>query len=256
MPTDYPRPSVQQFEGDSISFHFEKELSQSLNQLMRETGTTLYMVLLAVYNILLSKYSGQEDIIIGTPTAGRNHAALENVIGLLMETFAIRNYPADDKSFAGFLAEVKKNALDAFENQGYPFGKLLKHVWDENDRSRNPLFDVMLMVQNIDTDTGTEESAVGALKLVPYEDDSHSVSKVDLTLVAFESEEKIFFILEYCTKLFKTETMERFISSFKKIVSTVVDNKKIKLADIQISHDLLTAVSSGAYKGAESEFRF
>jgi non-ribosomal peptide synthetase component F len=214
------------------------------------------MVLLAVYNILLSKYSGQEDIIIGTPTAGRNHADLEHVIGLLVETLAIRNYPEEGKTFEEFLGEVKKNALDAFENQGYPFGKLLKHLWDESDRSRNPLFDAMLMVQNLDDDTDTEESGIGALILVPYEDDSHNVSKVDLTLVAFEREEKIFFILEYCTALFKRDTMERFISSFKKIVSAVVDNKRIKLADIQISHDLLTAVSPRAYQGAESEFDF
>jgi tyrocidine synthetase-3 len=256
MPTDYPRPSIQQFAGNTISFHFNRQLSQSLNQLMRKTGTTLYMMVLAIYSILLSKYSGQEDIIIGTPTAGRNHAALENVIGLLMETFAIRNYPTEDKVFAEFLAEVKTHALDAFENQAYPFGELLKHVWDENEHSRNPLFDAMLVVQNLDTETDTQEPGIGTLKLVPYEDDSHRISKVDLSLVVFEREEKIFFILEYCTALFKRETMERLISSFKEIVVTVLRNKTIKLGDIRLSHDLLTAVSSGEYEGAESEFDF
>ncbi|UCH94256.1 MAG: amino acid adenylation domain-containing protein [Candidatus Aminicenantes bacterium] len=258
MPTDYPRPSIQRFEGDSISFYFEKELSGHLHRLMKETGTTLYMMLLALYNITLSKYTGQEDIIIGSPTAGRNHADLENIIGLLMETLVIRNYPEEDKTFEEFLEEVKKNALDAFENQAYPFGELLKHVWDESDRSRNPLFDSMLIVQNMNTDAGPgrEEPGIEGLRVIPYEGASHKVSKVDFTLEAEEKEDKIFFILEYCTKLFKRETMERLISSFKEIVLTVVRNKTIKLGDIRLSHDLLTAVSSSAYKGAESEFDF
>jgi len=256
MPTDYPRPSIQRFDGDTISFHFEKELSQALNRLMKETGTTLYMTLLALYNIVLSKYTFQKDIIIGTPIAGRNHADLENVMGLLLETLAVRNYPQETKTFEQFLEEVKQNALNAFENQAYPFGELIKHVWDENDRSRNPLFDAMLNVLNIENmDTPREERRTGDLRLTPYEYDSHNVSKVDLTLTAFEREDKIFFTLEYCTKLFNRETMERFVNSFKSIVSTVVENKAVKLADIQIPHDLVTAASN-VFRAVESEFDF
>ena len=140
---------------------------------------------------------------MGTPTAGRNQAELEPVIGLLMETLAIRNYPGKEKTAAEFLEEVKKNALDAFENQGYPFGELLKHVWDESDRSRNPLFDAMLMVQNLDSPPYDNQSGLGELQLIPYEEGSHSVSKVDLTLVVYEEDDKIFFSLEYSTALFK-----------------------------------------------------
>jgi amino acid adenylation domain-containing protein len=256
MPTDYPRPAVQQFEGDCIQFSFEEELTQSLKGLMRETGVTLFMVLLAVYNILLSKYTDRGDITIGTPTAGRNHADLARVIGLLVETLAIRNYPGDSKTVEEFLGEVKENALNAYENQVYPFGELIKHVWDEKDRSRNPLFDAMLNVQNLDTTGSGEESGLAVLQIIPYQDDSYKVSKLDLTLTAVEKEDKILFALEYCTKLFKKETMQRLISSFKKISAAVARDKTIKLGEIRISHDLLTAESSGAYQGTESEFGF
>jgi acyl carrier protein len=179
-----------------------------------------------------------------------------NVLGLLLETLAVRNYPQETKTFEQFPEDVKQNALKAFENQAYPFGELIKHVWDENDRSRNPLFDAMLNVLNIENmDTPREERRTGDLRLMPYEYDTHDVSKVDLTLTAFEREDKIFFTLEYCTKLFNRETMERFVNSFKSIMSTVVENKTVKLADIQISHDLVTAASN-VFRAVESEFDF
>jgi amino acid adenylation domain-containing protein len=255
MPWDYPRPPVQSFEGDSISFHFEAELSRKLNLLVRESGTTLYMVLLALYNILLSKYIRQKDVIVGTPTAGRKHPDLENIIGLLLETIAIRNYPEGEKTFEEFLEEVKENTLNAYENQAYPFSQIIKQpgIENENDRSRNPLFDVMLIVQNIDT--RLEDLRIDELKIEPYQGTSHKVSKVDITLEAVEGEEGIFFNLEYCTKLFKRETMIRFINSFKKVASVVLEDRKIRLKDIEIPHDLIMGTAN-VYETAESEFDF
>ena len=93
MPSDYTRPLVQSFDGDSVNFEIDKKLTEKLNKLVAETGATLYMVLLAAYNILLSKYTGQEDIIVGSPIAGRQHADLENIIGMFVNTLAMRNYP-------------------------------------------------------------------------------------------------------------------------------------------------------------------
>ena len=253
MPIDYPRPPVQSFAGDSIGFHFEKELTLDLHLLMRESSATLYMILLALYNISLSKCTGQEDIIIGTPTAGRNHLNLENIIGLLIETIAIRNFPEGDKTFAEFLYEVKENTLNAYENQEYPFSELVKQVGNEKEHSRNPLFDAMLIVQNIDPLLEEEELENHELKVVQYEGANKKVSKVDLTLEAAEKQEGIYFKLEYCTALFKRETIDRFITIFKEIAASVMENKKIKLKDIKISHDLGTAAAK-IYEGAEIEF--
>ncbi len=253
MPADYPRPSFQSFAGDSIDFQFDEVFTRKLHALMKETGTTLFMVLLALYTILLSKYTRQQDILIGIPIAGRSQKDLEDVIGLFIETLVIRNFPAGDKTFDAFLKEVKENTLNAFENQAYPFRELLKKVADEGDFSRNPLFDAMLIVQK--RDTSLETFQVGELRFMPYERASHVEAKVDINLDVKEKDGKVFFTLEYCTALFERETMERFASFFKKAASTAVDNKGIKLADIKLSHDLMTA-SSDIYEQAGLEFEF
>jgi non-ribosomal peptide synthetase component F len=210
MPFDFPRPSVQSFEGDQFHFTLEKSLTRHLNHLVKETGTTLFMVLLAVYNMLLARYTGQEDIVIGTTIAGRSHPDLANIIGLLIETLALRNYPLGNLRFEEFLKEVKQTTLKAYENQAYPFKELIKKVWDENDLSRNPLFDAMLMVQNFEP----AEFELEGLRFFPYEspgNETPHMSKVDFTLEAQEAGEEIYFSLEYCTRLYKRETMERFV---------------------------------------------
>ena len=150
MPTDYPRPAVQSFEGDSIDFNVDSELTKELNKLAAETGSTLYMVLLAAYNVLLSKYTGQEDIVVGSPIAGRQHADLDNIIGMFVNTLAMRNFPESSKTFKEFLAEVKDNALRAYENQDYQFEELVEKLNIPRDMSRNPLFDTMFVMQNTD----------------------------------------------------------------------------------------------------------
>ncbi|MCP5046907.1 MAG: hypothetical protein GY940_07025, partial [bacterium] len=253
MPTDYPRPPVQSFEGDRFAFGFGKDLSRRLNLLMRETGTTLYMVLLSIYSILLSKYSDQEDIIVGTPIAGRNHADLANIIGLLLETMAIRNYPQAGKTFEAYLLEVRENTLNAYENQAYPFRELMEQVGDKDDPGRNPIFDVMLLVQNVDAPL--EKSVIEDLRAVPYGKEEQKVSKVDLTLTAVEEDDEIFCTLEYCTKLFKRETIGRFAGLFKDITESVVNNRKIKLADIEVSYELVQATSN-VYEEDSNDFDF
>ncbi|MCU5332366.1 condensation domain-containing protein, partial [Bacillus wiedmannii] len=136
MPTDFPRPSIQSFEGCSTSFDLDKELTENLNALAKETGTTLYMVLLAAYNVLLSKYTGQEDIVVGSPVAGRPHADLQSIIGMFVNTLAMRNYPKSNQTFEEFLDGVKENALIAYENQDYQFEQLVERLEIPRDMSR------------------------------------------------------------------------------------------------------------------------
>ncbi|UCH96966.1 MAG: amino acid adenylation domain-containing protein, partial [Candidatus Aminicenantes bacterium] len=232
MPLDYPRPTIQRFEGERIRFQLEEQLTRELNTLSKKTGTTLYMILLATYNLLLAWYTGQEDIIVGTPSAGRNHADLENTIGFFLETMAIRSYPTDDKLFNLFLEETRTTTLEAYENQDYPFRELIKKVGNGNHLSRNPVFDVMLNVLNQDQ----AELKLPGVNIIPFDFDAR-VSKVDLTLEAREVGDKIVLELEYCTALFKRETIERLSQHFVNILRQVLNDPHIRLSGLEILNE-------------------
>ncbi|MBX4267620.1 amino acid adenylation domain-containing protein, partial [Clostridium estertheticum] len=192
-------------------------------------GATTYMTLLSAYNILLSRYSGQEDIIVGSPIAGRPHADLQGIVGMFVNTLAMRNYPKGEKTFKKFLQDVKGNALSAYENQEYQFDKLIEELDIRRDLSRNALFDTMFVLQNIDI----KELEIDNLKFKQYEFEN-KISKFDLTLSATEIGEEIVFNMEYCTKLYKKETIERLIGHFLNILREVVENPEIKLSEIEM----------------------
>jgi hypothetical protein len=156
LPIDYRRPVIQSFEGINVYFQLTEKETRTLNEIARLTGTTLFMALLAVYNIFLSKICNQEDVVVGTGTAGRRHPDIQHIIGIFVNTLALRNYPSKQKSFEDFLKEVRKTTLGAFENQEYPFEELVEKVKVKRDTSRNPLFDVMFMLQNIDNNEPVE----------------------------------------------------------------------------------------------------
>ena len=147
LPLDHARPSRQSFEGDIVTFEIGEDDTAALNAMALNRDATLYMVLLSVFNILLAKLSDQQDIIIGTPVAGRGHDDLQSIIGMFVNTLALRNFPGREKSFTSFLAEVKERTLTAFENQYYPFEELVDHLLLNRDTGRNPLFDVMFALQ-------------------------------------------------------------------------------------------------------------
>jgi amino acid adenylation domain-containing protein len=238
MYTDFPRPPVQSFTGDAILFSMGKTLTRKIRQLTAETGVTLFMLLLAALNVLLSRYSAQEDIVVGTPIAGRVHADFEDIIALFINVLPIRNFPQKNKTFRQFLTEVKENTLQAYENQGYPFETLLEKLNVEKDLGRNPLFDVELVVLNMDAPALETKG----LTFTPYEH-KLDVSQVDIDIYVAEYEEEIRANLMYCTDLFKKETIEGFIAFFKEILSTAADNKEVTLKDIEMSHHLAAARS-------------
>lgn len=270
MPADFPRPPIQSFAGAHLKHVIEAGLSRKLNRLVKDTETTLFMALSAILFVLLYKYSGQTDIIIGTTSAGRNYPGLGNVIGMLMRTLTIRGFPEDNKMFSDFLAEIKTSTLAVFDNQDYPFQELLDKVRGENDLSRNPLFDVMLLVQNmeerrnvqagIDT-SGVNPAELGVDKKEMNADDvntgdlGHFELPVDIQIDVWEREEKIIFFFEYCIDLFKKETMERFSNYFIEIIRIVVENPDIKLGDIDILHDY-GAAGLDMISRDETEFGF
>ncbi|MCX7920819.1 MAG: amino acid adenylation domain-containing protein [Clostridia bacterium] len=223
MPTDYPRPYEQSFDGDRLKFKAEKELTTKLKKLTAETGTTLYIVLMAAYNILLYKYTGQEDIVVGFPIAGRQHAGLENIIGMFVNTLALRNYPVGNKTFKEFLQEVKHNALKAYENQDYQFEELIDKLDIHRDLSRNPLYDTIFVLQN------HVKSGEGNNQLF-----ENKTSKFDITLEALEVKGELSFELEYCTRLFKEETIQRLSGHYINILKEITANPIIKLEEIDM----------------------
>jgi len=231
LPYDYMRPAVQSFEGGTVDFQLEKKNTGLLKTCASQQGATLFMVLLTVTNIFLSKLSGQEDIVIGTPAAGRRHADLEGIIGMFVNTLALRNYPCRQKTFIDFLTEVKKKTLDVYENQEYQFDELVEQLGGKvkRDAGRNPLFDVMFTLQNLET----LEIEIKGLKLESVDYD-HNISQFDLTLTAREIEGNLVFSFEYCTRLFKEKTIQRFTGYFKKIVSFVLEHPGKKILEIEI----------------------
>jgi amino acid adenylation domain-containing protein len=233
LPTDYPRPLIQNFTGDSLEFTLGKTAANDLNKMASQENVSLYMILLALTNVWLSRLCNQEDIIIGIYTTGRTHADLEQIIGMFLKTLALRTYPKTNSSFNEFLAEVKESTLEAFENQDYPFESLVKKVMAQRKSNRNPLFDAAIDLHN-DADkkfSGSSTTGDKLLKVKPYPYEMRE-SKLDIGIIVLQTADNLFFTVEYSTQLFKKETIESFFEYFKDIVSQVITNRNIKLKEI------------------------
>jgi acyl carrier protein len=251
LPYDYPRPITQSYEGNTLEFHLDIEVTRALKQLAHEEEATVFMVLLALYNVLLGKLSWSEDIVVGIPTAGRNHVELHHIIGMFVNTLALRNYPGGEKTFKAFLKEVKYTALAAFENQDYPFEDLVGKVATGRDPSRSPLFDTMFTLQNIDI----PEAEIPGLKLTPY-DYKLPVSLFDMTWSGVEKEETLWFSVEYCTRLFKEQKVRNFVDYFKTTIDIVLEDRGTRLDDIDISPGLTDLEETNYEEEAAGDFGF
>ncbi|MGC2775264.1 MAG: amino acid adenylation domain-containing protein, partial [Bradyrhizobium sp.] len=227
LPTDFPRGAIQSFEGDLVKFHAGPETVERLRAINRRCGTTMHMTLMAAYTILLSKYTGQEDIVVGTPVAGRNHASLQRVVGMFVNTLAMRNQPRGELTFDDFLGRVRSNALEAYGNQDYQFEELVDRLAVERNLSRNPLFDTVFA--SVNGGGGTYE--VDGLEIELFDFD-WKISKFDLTLLAVEREAGLHFELEYSTRLFRRSTMERFAAHYTRILEQIASDPDRKIADL------------------------
>ncbi|MCR8843449.1 amino acid adenylation domain-containing protein [Paenibacillus sp. SC116] len=229
MPTDFVRPAIQRFEGDSIEFVIGKQRSERLRQLAAHTGSTLYMVLLAAYTALLHKYTGQEDVIVGTPIAGRPHADLERLIGMFVNTLALRTRPSGDKTFYDYVMEIKEHALEAYENQDYPFEELVEKLNVRRDLGRQPLFDTMFVLQN------TEETSLSmeGVHWKPYPT-GHTVAKFDLIFQANEQGEDLVCSFDFATSLYTPESMQRMSQHLLQLIDVILDNPQAKLSSVDM----------------------
>ncbi|MBU3198524.1 amino acid adenylation domain-containing protein [Clostridium estertheticum] len=229
LSTDYLRPTIKDYSGDSYEFVIDNRTTKRLKNLAINNSTTLFTVLLASYNILLSKYSTQEDIIIGVPVVGRSHKDLNELIGMFVNTLAMRNYPKSEKKFNKFLSEVKDNTLKAYENQNYQFEELVSKLDIERNLSRSTLFSAIFNMNNI----RSSEIEMKDLKL-SYYDYSVNSCTADILFHVIESKYGLKCGIEYQTSLFKNETIKRFVSHFKNILNIILANSNVELSKINL----------------------
>ena len=187
------------------------------------------MVLLSATMILLSKYSRQEDVVVGSPISGRIHKDTEQMLGMFVNTLAMRGYPKKDKTYLDFLKEIKESALKAYENQEYPFEELVEEVKIQRDLSRNPLFDVMFVLQN------NEKTSldIQGLKMAGINSE-HTIAKFDMTISMTETEDGYGVNWEYCTDLFEQESIERMIKHFSHLVDELTANPEKKISELSV----------------------
>ncbi len=232
LPTDYARPAVKTYAGTRLAFGLGPQETSGLRALAEKEGATLFMVLLSAFKVLLRKLGNQEDLVVGTPVAGRGHADLEDIIGVFVNSVAIRSQAQGELSFSQYVQQVKAKALACFAHQSYQFEALVEQLGLARDTSRNPLFDVVFVLQNFQA----EELRLPGLRLTPVER-THRVSKFDLTLTAVESGEEILLDFEYCSALFKPQTVERFIAYLRRVVAAVIADPGQQLSQIELLSD-------------------
>jgi amino acid adenylation domain-containing protein len=239
MPTDNPRPVQQSFEGAVHDFQLDTETGAALKRRIRESGTTLFMNIYAALNVLLHKYTGQEDIVVGVGVMGRRYAQQERIIGLFVNGLPVRTRPEAGKTYSRYLQEVKTAAIDAFENQDVPFEEIVKRLNIPRDPSRNPLFDISIGVNNYgweQTETGVNEKNPPETQFKPYRT-SRSVSRFDQTLYVTERSDQLYFNLEYSTALYRRATIEKMSERFIEIICQVVEEPEQTLEQIELTHE-------------------
>ncbi len=232
LPTDFARPSIKTHKGNFEKFLINEEETVRLRSIAKSEEITMFSIILSIYNILLSKLSDHEDIVIGTSLAGRQHPDLDNIIGMFVNTVPLRNYPKGTYSFKEFLSEVKTRTLACLENQAYQYETLVDELKVERDTSRNPLFDIVFSFENIEED----ELKIPGLILKPFENEQ-TVAQFDIALIAYETDNNISLRFDYSTELYKVETIKKIIEYFKKIVKTITTNIYINISDIDIISD-------------------
>ena len=229
MPLDRTRPLEQKFDGDSISIKMESKLVDKIKDVAIQNNATEFMVVLSALMVLISKYSRQEEIVIGTPVNGRVHPDTESMLGMFVNTLALKGKVEKNITFVEFLQSVKVKCINAFDNQEYPFDEIVESLDVSRDYSRNPLFDVMLAFNNIEDlvlKMGDEEIVV--------REKLNDIAKFDLTFNVNVIEDSEYEIkLEYSTLLFEKETIRRILDYFIRILEQVTQIPEIQIRDIE-----------------------
>ncbi|MFP2912261.1 amino acid adenylation domain-containing protein, partial [Pyxidicoccus sp. 3LFB2] len=217
LPTDKPRPAVQTFRGATCEAHWPRELWESVKALAQRENATPFMVLLAGFQVVLARYSGQDDIVVGSPIANRTRAETEGLIGFFVNTLVLRARLGGNPTFRELLAQVRDVTLGAYAHQEVPFEKLVEELQPERDMSRSPLFQVLFTLQN----APHAEIALPGLRMEAA-GTAGSTSKFDLTLAMGETAQGLSAVLEFNTDLFEKKTAERLLGHLRVLVESAV----------------------------------
>ncbi len=234
LPTDRFRPVFKTFIGSKENFTLNQQTSTDIKRASKTLGGTLFMGLLTSVNTLLYKYSGQEDIIIGTPVASRDHIQLESQIGFYANTLALRTRFSGNDTFQDLYNKVKQVTLDGLSHQVYPFDELVEDLSIKRDTSRNPLFDVMVVLQNVESGADEAITEIPGLNVTGYEDPDFLFSKFDLTFNFRDIGNNIALSLEYNTHLFDRETILRMGDHFLTLLNEITSNINLPLSVVNI----------------------
>jgi amino acid adenylation domain-containing protein len=229
LPTDKPRPAVATYHGAVEYIEIPGELTKTLKKLSLKSGSTLFMTLLAGIMVIFYRYTGQEDIVLGTPIANRVCKELEPLIGFFVNTLVLRCDLSGNPEFSDFLNRVRQSALDGYENQDLPFEHLVEKLQPERDMSRNPLVQVSFALQN----APMKEIEVDELTIKPLETEIVMV-RFDMEFHLVEIQDTIKGILLYNTDLFESSTMVRLLSHFLNLLKNVGQNPGKKISDYEI----------------------
>ena len=229
LPADRPRPAVMRYGGASRSVVIDAELVRAARELSAQQDATLFMTLLSAFKALLHRYSHQQDLCVGTFIANRNHLATENMVGFFINSLAMRTEIAGDLSFLDLLQRVKDTALGAYSHQDLPFEKLIEEVNPPRDLSRTPLFQVMLVLQNMPL----PPLALAGLECRSVELETFR-SNFDLTLWLYETGPYLKAVMEYSTDLFEGETIARMLRHFVQLLANAVNNPEQRIAELAL----------------------
>lgn len=230
LPIDKQRPAIQSTAGKVYSFTIENELKIALNKLAKENGVTLFMMLTAIFKVLLYRYTGQNNISIGTPVANRDQEEVESLIGFFINSLVLKTDLAEHPSFEELLQRVKQTTLEAFSNQDVPFEKIVDRVEQQRDLSRSPLFQTMIILQNTQEAKEVELDDV----LLSFGEPEVKTSKYDLSLSITEMDDLLDIALIYCEDLFLPSTIERLAIHLRELMIAAVANPSEKIGRLNI----------------------
>ncbi len=244
LPTDRPRPSVLSYHGASESITLSPEVLNDLKKLAHDHGTTLFTVMLAAYQALLQKYTGQPEILTGCPTAGRSRAGFESVVGYFVNPVVVRSRIGSGQTFHGLLSHVRQNVFGAFEHQNYPFEMLVDRLQPERDPGRTPLFQTMFVFESVPIFSHSSLAAfalgeqgipcnLGGLVLEPIKLRQHA-AQFDLTLSAAEINNALAISLNSNTDLFEAATISRMLEHFKVLAESIICHPEMQISDLPI----------------------
>jgi amino acid adenylation domain-containing protein len=230
LPIDKPRPALQSIRGAYKGFYIDHDLTEKLETLSKQLGTTMFMTLISTFKVLLFRYTGQTDIMVGTPVAGRQLQELEVLIGYFINTLALRTEIQSENSFIDLVSSVKTTSKEAFEHQDVPYEKVVEALIPSRDMSRSPLFQAVFGYHNM---PDIPEFKLGEIVL-KNEPAVVKTVKFELTLSVTQGKEGMRAGFEYCTDLFEESTIERMISHYVRILEVVCDKPNIPVSQIDL----------------------